>query len=215
MRRMQAPLPWPDRLIATLDEGLRAFAAPPQAARASPADEIPEAELSDDERRSSAALLRVNHAGEIAAQALYNGQALFARSERTREQLQSASREERDHLAWCAQRLEELGGRTSLLDPVWYAGSFCLGAIAGASGDSLSLGFVAETERQVEAHLNDHLGRLPAADRKSSAILTRMAQDEAHHGTMASLAGGVSLPVPIRRCMAFGGELLRRIATVL
>jgi ubiquinone biosynthesis monooxygenase Coq7 len=213
--RMQAPLSWPDRLIAALDEGLRAVAAEPATARPSPAAELPEAELSDDERRRSAALLRVNHAGEIAAQALYSGQALFARSEVTRRQLLAASREERDHLAWCAGRLEELGGRTSLLDPLWYAGSFCIGAIAGASGDSLSLGFVAETERQVEAHLNDHLSRLPAADRKSNAILARMAEDEAHHGTMASLAGGAPLPLPIRRCMTFGGELLRRIALVL
>jgi 3-demethoxyubiquinol 3-hydroxylase len=215
MARMQAPLPWPDRLIATLDEALRAVAARPSAARPSPAADMPEADLTDEERSSSAALLRVNHAGEIAAQALYSGQALFARSEHTRRQLQSASREERDHLAWCAERLDELGGRTSFLDPLWYAGSFCIGAIAGASGDSLSLGFVAETERQVEAHLNDHLGRLPAADRKSNAILTRMAEDEAHHGTMANLAGGAPLPSPIRRCMTVGGELLRRIALVV
>lgn len=215
MTRMQAPLPWPDRLIATLDEALRAIAAPSQAARPSPADQLPETDLTDDERRSSAALLRVNHAGEIAAQGLYSGQALFARSAQTREQLQSASREERDHLAWCAKRLHELGGRASLLDPVWYAGSFCIGALAGVSGDSLSLGFVAETERQVEAHLNDHLGRLPPADRKSNAILTRMAEDEAHHGTMASLAGAAPLPAAVQRCMSFGGGLLRRIALVV
>jgi 3-demethoxyubiquinol 3-hydroxylase len=212
---MQPPLFWPDRLIAALDEALRAVGANPAAARPSPAAELPETELTDDERRSSAALLRVNHAGEIAAQALYSGQALFARSEVTRRQLGAASREERDHIAWCAGRLAELGGRTSLLDPLWYAGSFCVGAIAGAAGDSLSLGFVAETERQVEAHLNDHLSRLPAADRKSNAILSRMAEDEAHHGTMASLAGGAPLPLPIRRCMTVGGELLRRIALIV
>jgi 3-demethoxyubiquinol 3-hydroxylase len=215
MAHMQAPLSWPDRLIATLDEALRAVAARPNAARPSPAADVADAELTDEERRSSAALLRVNHAGEIAAQALYSGQALFARSEHTRKQLDSASREERDHLAWCAQRLEELGGRASLLDPLWYAGSFCIGMLAGASGDSLSLGFVAETERQVEAHLNDHLSRLPAADRKSRAILARMAEDEAHHGTTASLAGGAPLPPPIRRCMTVGGEMLRRIALVV
>jgi ubiquinone biosynthesis monooxygenase Coq7 len=212
---MDAPLSWPDRLIATLDEALRAVAAKTDAARPSPASEIPEAELTDDERRASAALLRVNHAGEIAAQALYSGQALFARSEHVRDQMQAASREERDHLAWCAQRIAELGGRTSVLDPLWYAGSFCVGLVAGAAGDSRSLGFVAETERQVEAHLNDHLSRLPEADRRSAAILARMAEDEAHHGTMASLAGGASLPLPIRRCMTFGGELLRRIALVV
>ncbi len=133
MPRMQPPLSWPDRLIATLDEGLRAIAAKPAAARPSPAAELPEPDLTDDERRSSAALLRVNHAGEIAAQALYSGQALFARSDATRRQLHAAAREERDHLAWCATRLRELGGRTSLLDPLWYAGSFCIGMIAGAS----------------------------------------------------------------------------------
>jgi len=215
MPRMLVPLSLPDRLIAALDEALRAVATKPVAARPSPADELSEAELTDDERRSSAALLRVNHAGEIAAQALYSGQALFARSDATRWQLLAASREERDHLAWCADRLADLGGHASLLDPVWYAGSFCVGVLAGASGDSLSLGFVAETERQVEAHLNDHLSRLPAADRKSKAILSRMAEDEAHHGTMASLAGAAPLPLPIRRCMAVGGELLRRIALVL
>jgi 3-demethoxyubiquinol 3-hydroxylase len=215
MVRMQAPLPWPDRLIATLDEALRAVGAKPGAVRPSPAADVPEAELTDEERRTSAALLRVNHAGEIAAQALYSGQALFARSEHTRRHLHAASREERDHLAWCAGRLEELGGRTSFLDPFWYAGSFCIGMIAGASGDSLSLGFVSETERQVEAHLNDHLSRLPVADRKSNAILARMAEDEAHHGTMANLAGGAPLPLPIRRCMTVGAELLRRIALIV
>jgi ubiquinone biosynthesis monooxygenase Coq7 len=215
MPRMQAPLSWPDRLIATLDEALRAVAAKPGATRPSPAADLPDADLTDEERRASAALLRVNHAGEIAAQALYSGQSLFARSAATHRQLHGAAREERDHLAWCAGRLEELEGRTSVLDPLWYAGSFCIGMIAGAAGDSLSLGFVAETERQVEAHLNDHLGRLPAADHKSRAILTRMAEDEAHHGTMASLAGGATLPAPIRGCMTFGGELLRRIALVV
>jgi ubiquinone biosynthesis monooxygenase Coq7 len=215
MPRMQAPLSWPDRLIAPLDEALRALAAQPAAARPSPAAELSEPELSDADRRASAALLRVNHAGEIAAQALYSGQALLARSEATRRQLRAASREERDHVAWCAERLDELGGRPSVLDPLWYAGSFLIGMAAGASGDSLSLGFVAETERQVEAHLNDHLSRLPAGDRKSNAILTRMAEDEAHHGTMASLAGGAALPSAVRRGMTLGGELLRRIALVL
>jgi ubiquinone biosynthesis monooxygenase Coq7 len=215
MRDMQAPLSWPDRLIAALDEALRAVAATPEAARPSPAASFPDDDLSSADRRSSAALLRVNHAGEIAAQALYNGQALFARSAAVREQLRTAASEERDHLAWCAERIAELGGRTSVLDPLWYAGSFCVGMIAGASGDASSLGFVAETERQVEAHLQDHLGRLPAADRKSNAILTRMAEDEAHHGTTANLAGGAPLPPPVRRCMTIGGELLRRVALVV
>jgi ubiquinone biosynthesis monooxygenase Coq7 len=212
---MQLPFTWQDRLIAALDEGLRALAAAPGAARPSPATEVENSTLTDDERRASAALLRVNHAGEMAAQALYSGQALVARSAATREHLRSAAQEERDHLAWCAERLHELGGRKSLLDPLWYAGSFCIGVAAGALGDRTSFGFVAETERQVEAHLHDHLARLPIADRKSSAILTRMAEDEAHHGTMASLAGGTDLPLPVRQGMALGGGFLRRVALFL
>ena len=216
MPRMQAPLRWSDRLIAALDDGLRALGGASNAARPSPAEQVADAaELSSEDRRASRALLRVNHAGELAAQGLYSGQALLARTSRTRAQLRAAAREESDHLAWCAARLDELGGRPSALAPFWYAGSFCIGVLAGSCGDELSLGFVAETERQVEAHLDDHLRRLPAADRKSNAILTRMAADEAHHGTMASLAGGAELPLPVRRCMAFGGEVLRRIAVIL
>jgi ubiquinone biosynthesis monooxygenase Coq7 len=212
MRLMRGPFPWHDHLIATIDQGLRTLAAEPAAARPSPADDLPDDELSSDERSSSAALLRVNHAGEIAAQALYSGQALVARSAETRGQLRAAADEEHDHLAWCATRLDELGGRTSWLDPFWYTGSFCIGLAAGACGDRWSLGFVAETERQVEAHLHDHLQRLPANDRKSNAILSRMAADEAHHGTTARLAGGAELPPFVRSCMSFGGGLLRRVA---
>lgn len=209
---MDGPLAWRDRLIGTIDQGLRTLASRAPPARSSPADALPEPSLTDDERRRSAALLRVNHAGEIAAQALYSGQALVARSEGTRAQLQAAASEEHDHLAWCAARLHELGGRASVLDPFWYVGSFCIGVVAGSWGDRSSLGFVTETERQVEAHLQDHLERLPKGDEKSRAILSRMAADEAHHGTMARLAGGASLPAPIRSCMSFGGGLLRRIA---
>ena len=212
---MQAPLSWPDRLIAALDQGLRALGAPNTATRPSPAAAVAEAELTSNERRQSAAVMRVNHAGEIAAQALYNGQALVARSQRTRQLLAAAAIEERDHLAWCAERLDELGGRPSLLDPFWYVGSFCIGVLAGLRDDAQSLGFVQETERQVEAHLNDHLRRLPQRDAKSAAILTRMAADEAHHGTTAGLAGGAELTTPIRRCMGFGGEILRRIAWIV
>jgi ubiquinone biosynthesis monooxygenase Coq7 len=205
-------LTWADRLIGALDQGLRALAAPPAATRPSPAAGLPDADLTAEDRRRSAALMRVNHAGEIAAQALYTGQALLARNEATRNLLETAAREERDHLAWCAERIVELGGRTSALDPLWYAGSFVIGMLAATRSDATSLGFVNETERQVEAHLRDHLQRLPALDRKSSAILHRMAADEAHHGTTASLAGGAPLPAPIRRCMKFGGEVLRRVA---
>ncbi|MEO8463827.1 MAG: 2-polyprenyl-3-methyl-6-methoxy-1,4-benzoquinone monooxygenase [Gammaproteobacteria bacterium] len=205
-------LTWADRLIGALDQGLRAFAAPAAATRPSPAAGLLDSELTAEERRESAALMRVNHAGEIAAQALYTGQALLARNESTRNLLETAAREERDHLAWCAERITELGGRPSALDPLWYAGSFVIGMLAATRSDSTSLGFVRETERQVEAHLRDHLERLPARDRKSSAILQQMAADEAHHGTTASLAGGADLPEPIRRCMSFGGEVLRRVA---
>ncbi|HLF10474.1 MAG TPA: 2-polyprenyl-3-methyl-6-methoxy-1,4-benzoquinone monooxygenase [Gammaproteobacteria bacterium] len=212
---MRLPFSWQDEMIAALDEGLRALAAAPTAARPSPARGLTDAPLTSAERRLSAALMRVNHAGEMAAQALYSGQALVARSQLTRQRLRKAAQEERDHLAWCAGRLAELGGRTSLLDPLWYAGSFCIGVAAGALGDPASFGFVAETERQVEAHLQDHLRRLPAADNKSSAILLRMAEDEAHHGTMASLAGGTTLPPLVRQAMALGGGLLRRIALFL
>jgi ubiquinone biosynthesis monooxygenase Coq7 len=209
---MLATLTWPDRLIAAVDQGLRAVGAPPTATRASPAAVIADTELSPAERHRSAALMRVNHAGEVAAQALYHGQSLFARSPTTRELLANAAREERDHLAWCSTRIEELGGRTSWLTPFWYAGSFGIGVLAGLRADAESLGFVRETERQVEAHLRDHLQRLPEQDAKSAAILSRMAEDEVHHGTTASLAGGVELPVLARGCMRLGGEILRRVA---
>jgi ubiquinone biosynthesis monooxygenase Coq7 len=212
---MPRALTWPDRLIAAVDEGLRAMAAPPGSTRPSPTAGLAEPDLTADERRSSAALMRVNHAGEIAAQALYNGQSLFARSAATRDLLTSAAREERDHLEWCRTRIEELGGRTSLLSACWYAGSFGIGVLAGLRADVDNLGFVRETERQVEAHLRDHLGRLPAHDTKSAAILSRMAEDEAHHGTTAALAGGAELPAAIRGCMRVGGEILRRIALIV
>ena len=198
-----------DSLIAAADQALRTLTVPPPAARPSPAAEIPEAELSSEARQRSIALMRVNHAGEISAQALYRGQSLLARSEETRRHLLEAAAEEQDHLAWCAQRLEELDGRPSRLDPLWYAGSFLVGMAASVPGDSISLGFVAETERQVEAHLDDHLSRLPDADTRSAAILEQMSADEAHHGTTAKLAGGADLPGPIRRIMALGGNLLR------
>jgi ubiquinone biosynthesis monooxygenase Coq7 len=212
---MQQPSSWSDRLIATLDEGLRALGGAPAAARPSPADSVLDDDLDPSERRTSAALLRVNHAGELAAQGLYSAQALLARADATREQLRAAAREESDHLAWCAARLDQLGGRASVLSPFWYTGSFCIGLLAASVGDEQSLGFVAETERQVEAHLDDHLRRLPPNDHKSRAILERMAADESHHGTMASLAGGTDLPLPVRRFMGVGGEMLRRIAALV
>jgi len=212
MRRSTSPL---DRLLRAADEALRTLHAEPAASRPSPTAGLPEPDLEPAERDASAALMRVNHAGEIAAQALYSGQAVLARSASTREHLLEAGREEQDHLAWCKQRLDELGARPSLLTPVWYAGAFTLGLIAGAAGDRASLGFIAETERQVEAHIHDHLGRLPDMDHKSAAILESMAHDEAHHGTTARLAGGIDLPQAVRSAMAFGGEILRRVAAKL
>ncbi|HEX5420129.1 MAG TPA: 2-polyprenyl-3-methyl-6-methoxy-1,4-benzoquinone monooxygenase [Gammaproteobacteria bacterium] len=212
---MQTPSSWPDRFIAVIDETLRAFAVPPRTSRPSPAAEHEEPRLSLAEKRRAAALMRVNHAGEIAAQALYIGQSVAARSSAVRERLLEAAREERDHLAWCGERIEELGGRRSVLDPFWFAGSLCIGAVAGLLGDRQSLGFVAETERQVEAHLADHLRRLPSADAKSAALLRHMAEDEARHGRNAELAGGAQLPQPVRTAMRFGGGFLRRAALFL
>lgn len=197
------------------DQALRTLAAPPDASRSSPAASLEEPELTTKEREESAALMRVNHAGEIAAQALYSGQAIMARTDATRAHLLEAAAEEEDHLAWCAQRIDELGGRKSLLDPVWYAGSFALGVLAGAAGDEKSLGFIAETEDQVEAHISDHLSRLPDSDTKSQAILCQMATDEAHHGTTARLRGGTELPQAVKSVMGVGGEILRKIALKL
>jgi ubiquinone biosynthesis monooxygenase Coq7 len=204
-----------DPLIAIVDQGLRTVAAAPAARRPSPGTTLAEAPLSAEDRARSAALMRVNRAGEIAAQALYLGQALFARAPATRRQLLDAAAEEYDHLAWCTERLTELGGHGSRLDPLWYAGCASLGLLAGAIGDRASLGFVSETEIQVEAHLDDHLARLPRDDLKSRAILTQMAADEARHGAAAKRAGGSELPAPVRSLMALGGGLLRRIALVV
>lgn len=201
----------PDRLLEPLitaaDRALRAISGSAQASRPSPAGNL-RAELSEAERREAAALMRVNHAGEIAAQALYHGQALAARGAATRALLLRAAREESDHLAWCEARLRELGSRTSLLNPLWYAGSFAIGALAAAFGDRASLGFVAETERQVEGHLDEHLSRLPPGDERSRAIVRAMRGDEARHASSAHSAGAIRLPGPVR-------ALMRRTARVM
>lgn len=215
MRGMQRSITRTDRFIAGLDEILRASTARPPAETPSPGDAVPEAALGGADARRSAALMRVNRAGEVAAQALYLGQALAARSPAVRDGLLAAAREERDHLAWCDARIDQLGGRRSLLDPFWFGASLLLGAAAGSLGDRLSLGFVAETERQVEAHLDDHLRRLPAADGRSAAVLRRMAEDEARHGRNAELAGGAPLPSLARRAMGVGGGFLRRVSLLL
>lgn len=169
-------------------------------------------DLTDAEKRTSAALMRVNHAGEIAAQALYHGQALMARSTATRELLLKAAREETDHLAWCETRLRDLDSRPSLLNPLWYAGSFAIGAAAALLGDRISLGFVVETERQVEGHLDEHLARLPQGDARSRAILQTMQADEIAHGMSAKAAGGAELPAPVRALMRNTARVMTRTA---
>jgi ubiquinone biosynthesis monooxygenase Coq7 len=194
-------LPLLDQLIREFDRGLRTVAAANVAARPSPAGAAPESVHAPQARRHAAALMRVNHAGEIAAQALYHGQALTARNGQIRESLLDAARDETDHLAWCEQRVRELDSRTSLLAPLWYAGSFAIGAVAGLAGDRTSLGFVAETERQVIEHLESHLHELPADDERSRRIVAQMQADEARHGSEARAAGGRELPEPIRRLM--------------
>ena len=190
-----------DELICTFDRSLRAISGVTAAYRANPAKDLPEQPMSDAERRHSAGLMRVNHVGEVCAQALYEAQAMFARNETTRQQFREAGKEELDHLAWTSERLRELNSRPSLLNPLWYAGAFVMGAIAARTGDANSLGFVVETERQVEAHLNGHLDRLPAQDIRSRAIVTQMRDDEIEHGDAAKQLGGVELPAPVRSGM--------------
>jgi ubiquinone biosynthesis monooxygenase Coq7 len=203
-----------DTFISAADRALRALLAPPASGRpvpptpASKAASKGDASLTADDRRESAALMRVNHAGEVAAQALYHAQALFARDPQVREFMLQAAREETDHLAWCETRLKELGSRPSVFNPLWYAGSFGIGTLAALMGDKASLGFVAETERQVEGHLKGHLESLPPEDTRSRAIVEAMVHDEVGHGRQAESAGAVSLPGPVR-------ELMRRTARVM
>src|SRR5688500_15019262 len=190
-----------DSFIAELDRALRAIAGVHDGHRPTPAGAAREADLTEDERRHAAALMRVNHVGEVCAQALYQGQALTARDARARATLEQAAREEEDHLAWSAERIRELGGRTSLLNPLWYAGSFAIGAIAGAAGDRWNLGFLAETERQVEEHLSGHLEKLPANDERTRAVVAAMRADEARHRDTALGLGAAALPRPVARAM--------------
>jgi 3-demethoxyubiquinol 3-hydroxylase len=180
--------------------------------RPSPAGEMVDSHLSTPERVDTAGMMRVNHTGEVCAQALYLGQAAMARNEHTREHLLNAAAEERDHLDWCQQRLDELESRPSMLNPLWYAGSFAIGAGAAFFGDRVSLGFVVETERQVEAHLGEHLERLPPQDQRSRAIVSTMQQEEAEHGAQARNKGGVELPPAIRKLMAVSANVMKTIA---
>ncbi|HKJ18874.1 MAG TPA: 2-polyprenyl-3-methyl-6-methoxy-1,4-benzoquinone monooxygenase [Xanthomonadales bacterium] len=202
-----------DRLITSIDEALRiSTGAAPDPQRNNPAGDSSTAELSEDERRHVAGLMRVNHAGEICAQALYAGQAVTARDPQTAKKMQEAADEEIDHLAWCEERLTELDEHPSVLNPFWYLGSFAIGAMAGIAGDRWSLGFVKETERQVEAHLEDHLGQLPETDARSHAILDQMKTDEARHAEMADQAGGADLPQPIRSAMTAASMVMKSLA---
>ena len=201
-----------DQLITTFDLGLRTVFASPHAGRPYPGAG-PEADLSEAERAHAAALMRVNHVGEVCAQALYAGQSLTTKNEAVRAELEQAAKEETDHLAWCEQRIVELGGRKSLLNPLWFGGAFAMGAAAGLLGDKWNLGFLAETERQVEAHLDGHLQQLPEADAKSRAVVEQMKTDEARHAQTAIDHGGAPLPQPVKWAMQFAANVMRQTAS--
>jgi ubiquinone biosynthesis monooxygenase Coq7 len=201
-----------DRLILALDRALRTVAGVHEGTRGSPAAAVPEAPLTDGAREHSAALMRVNHVGEVCAQALYEGQALTARDPRTRESLGKAAEEERDHLAWCADRIDELGGRPSLLNPLWYAGAFALGAGAGLLGDRWNLAFLAETEKQVEEHLTGHLGMLDPSDARTSTLVEAMRADEARHRQTALALGAAELPAPVKNAMRLASKVMTTLA---
>ena len=198
-----------DKLVINLDQALRTlFGRPLVTERANPAAELEESDLPPQTRDHTARLMRINHTGEVCAQALYQGQALTARHESTRRSMARAAAEENDHLDWCESRVEELGGRLSLLNPIWYAGSFMLGAAAGIAGDRWSLGFVAETEKQVEGHLDEHLAQIAPQDEKTRSILEQMKEDEIRHGESARNQGGAELPAPVKQLMRLTSRLM-------
>ncbi|CAN5278024.1 2-polyprenyl-3-methyl-6-methoxy-1,4-benzoquinone monooxygenase [soil metagenome] len=201
-----------DSLLHAADSALRTVFANPKASRSTPEPATPPGTLTESERKLSGALMRVNHVGEVCAQALYTAQAAVTRDADLRTHLLEAAHEETDHLAWTRQRLDALGAKPSLLNPVWYAGAFGLGLVAGKFGDPLSLGFVAETERQVEAHLNSHLGRLPAGDTASRAVVLQMKIDEARHASAAIDAGGIELPAPAKALMKVASRVMTTVA---
>ena len=198
----------PDSVIAEFDRALRTVLGEPQSHRGNPADAVADEPLDEGQRRRAAALMRVNHCGEVCAQALYQGQALASSSPEIRAALARASSEEADHLAWSAQRIRELGGRASLLNPVWYAGALAMGYAAGKLGDRWSLGFLAETERQVESHLQGHLERLGGRDAKTRAVIEAMQQEEAGHRKTAEALGGRELPPPVKQGMRWAAKLM-------
>ncbi|MBC7946168.1 MAG: 2-polyprenyl-3-methyl-6-methoxy-1,4-benzoquinone monooxygenase [Burkholderiales bacterium] len=201
-----------DKLIGNFDRALRTLFGTPRSSRPIPGKEVLPDPLDESEKRLAGALMRVNHTGEVCAQALYQGQALTARNSELQRSLSKAADEETEHLAWTQHRIAELGGRTSLLNPLFYVSSLIMGATAGALGDKWNLGFLAETERQVVRHLDNHLRRLPASDRKSRAVLEQMREDEADHATQAILGGGVPLPLPIRLAMTMGSKVMTKAA---
>lgn len=201
-----------DRLIHEFDRALRAIVGVARASRRSPAEERAETPLDEKERAHAAALMRVNHVGEICAQALYQGQALTARNPQAKAALEQAAREEEDHLAWSAERIRELGGRPSLLNPFWYAGSLAIGAVAGALGDRWNLAFLAETEHQVEEHLTGHLEALPAEDARTRAVVEAMRRDEAKHRATALRMGAAELPAPAKAAMRLASKVMTTLA---
>jgi len=201
-------LPGIDRLIIGFDRALRTLYGPALSLRPVPGENLPNLELSAAEKRHAAALMRVNHSGEVCAQALYQGQALTARDDTVRKTLERAAAEEPEHLAWTAQRIGELGGRVSVLNPFFYTGSFAIGALSGLLGDKWNMGFLAETERQVEGHLDGHLEQLPAQDEKSRAIVAQMKEDEARHADTALARGAAELPGPVKQAMRISSRLM-------
>jgi len=201
-----------DALLTTADTALRTLFAPPRAALPTPQPATPAGALTDEEKRLSAALMRVNHVGEVCAQALYTAQAFATRNPDLRAHFTRACIEETDHLAWTKQRLDELDSRPSLLNPLWYAGAFGIGLLAGRLGDPVSLGFVVETERQVEAHLMGHMDRLPAGDTASRAIVKQMAEDEVRHAVDAQKAGAIELPLPVKGLMKAAAKVMTTVA---
>lgn len=201
-------------LIPEFDKALRAVFAPAPTRRPMPGTDLPEAEMSEDERRHVAALMRVNHCGEICAQALYQGQALSSRDPAVRRELEQAAWEETEHLNWTERRIAELGGRKSLLNPLWYAGSLTIGMLAGRFGDAWSLGFLAETERQVEGHLESHKSSLPTQDRKSWEVLDQMKTDEIRHAETAHFHGARELPAPVKLAMKLSSKLMTKLSYV-
>lgn len=197
-----------DQLITEFDKGLRTVFAEAHTVRPHPDRDVPDTPLEAQEKRHAAALMRINHSGEVCAQALYNGQALTVRNPETEAALRQASQEETEHLAWCEKRIAELGGHKSLLNPIWYGGSFALGVLAGALGDKWNLGFLAETENQVGKHIENHLTHLPENDTKSRAVLEQMKIDEARHAMTALDHGGAQLPAPVRFAMKMTSKVM-------